>query len=685
MSFRSRFGLSLFVILTPVLRAQTAVAPAEAAPPPVALDSFVVTASRTALRQSEVPARVTVIDAADLDQSVALLVPDLLKKNSSVDLIQYASAGGLSGVGIRGFRPDFSGTNQHTLILLDGRPAGVTSLSNLSLDNVERVEVLKGPASALYGASAMGGVVNFITRRSTGAWHGSASTRAGSFGTLEARAQAGGSLGGGFDADIAFRHAQADDYSIPDAGEWYRTSYEMDSGAFRLGRAFGDRWRVDFKTDFLFGRDLGSPGAFSDGLKSKSSKDVDHYGADLAVSGRVATHELRATAFASREYVKTRQEPPAAAAYLGSIRNTTFRGAQVQDSWQLAAPLTLTYGVDYQLVKNDPKAYNAAGARTTTSPGDTQETFGYFADAALKFLDGRLGFNAGARFDDITGTVRPNAFSPTNRPGDRAFGTTNPRAGFYYQLSPHWRAHATAGRAFVSPTALQIAGYQQEVSGSQVRVTRGNADLKPESAVSWDAGLGWANAAFSADLTYFQTDVRDKISSLIVTNTTTYRETTYVNAATADQSGVELELAADLGRLARAKANVWRLTLSGTRMLDRVEHLTTGDAVIRNVARLKLVGALSYEQPRWFARVGARYVDGMNDTDNSTGLIFTGGKGGIFEFPSFVVWDVNLGWRPAPRHEVSLQVDNATDRYYYEKADYPMPERAFYARYRFTF
>lgn len=684
MSPRFRLFLSLFATLTPVLRAQTAAAPADAAPP-VALDSFVVTASRTELRQSEVPARVTVIDAQTLDQSVALLVPDLLKKNASVDLIQYASAGGLAGVGIRGFRPEFSGTNQHTLILLDGRPAGVTSLSNLSLDNVERVEVLKGPASALYGSSAMGGVINFITRRSTGAWHGSVSERAGSFGTFESRAQAGGSLGGGFDADVSLRHAQADDYSIPDRGEWVRTSYQTDSGAFRLGRALGENWRVDFKTDFLLGRDLGSPGAFSDGLKSKSSKDLDHYGADLVLTGRVATHDVRATVFASREYLKTYQEPLAAAAYRGSLRDTTFRGAQLQDSWQIAAPVTLTAGFDYQLVKNDSKAYNAAGARTTTSPGDTQETFGYFADAAFKFLDGRLGFNAGARYDDITGIVRPNAFSPTNRPGDRAFGTTNPRAGLFYQPLAGWRLHATAGRAFVSPSALQIAGYQSETSGSQLRITRGNADLKPESAVSWDAGLGWERDAFSADLTYFKTDVRDKISSLIVTNTATYRETTYVNAATADQSGLELDLAADLGRLAGAKPHEWRLTLSGTRMLDRVEHLTTGDAVIRNVARLKVVAALSYDQPRWFARVGARYVAGMNDTDNSTGLIFTGGKGGIFEFPSFTVWDLNLGWRPAPHHELSLQVDNATDRYYYEKADYPMPERALYARYRFTF
>ena len=102
----------------------------------------------------------------DIERSVAADITDVLKKNSGVEVVQYS--GVLSGIGIRGFRPETSGLNKRSLLLIDGRPSGVTNLSTLMLDGVERIEVLKGPASSIYGASAMGGVVNVITRRSRG-------------------------------------------------------------------------------------------------------------------------------------------------------------------------------------------------------------------------------------------------------------------------------------------------------------------------------------------------------------------------------------------------------------------------------------------------------------------------------------------------------------------------------------
>ena len=69
-------------------------------------------------------------------------ITDVLKKNAGVDVVQYN--GVLSGVGIRGFRPETSGINKRSLLLIDGRPSGVTNLATLLLDNVDRIEVMKG-------------------------------------------------------------------------------------------------------------------------------------------------------------------------------------------------------------------------------------------------------------------------------------------------------------------------------------------------------------------------------------------------------------------------------------------------------------------------------------------------------------------------------------------------------------
>jgi outer membrane receptor protein involved in Fe transport len=80
-----------------------------------------------------------------------------------------------------------------------------------------------------------------------------------------------------------------------------------------------------------------------------------------------------------------------------------------------------------------------------------------------------------------------------------------------------------------------------------------------------------------------------------------------------------------------------------------------------------------------------RWVSGMWDQDFSAGLVFTDGRGGLFEYPSFVVWDLSASYRIGESHTISLSVDNVFDRFYYEKNDYPMPGRSFTARYTVRF
>src|SRR5688500_5429446 len=129
------------------------------------LGQVTVTGRRGESDSAETPQKIEIIDKASIERTVSHDLTDLLKKNAGVDVIQYSGA--LSGIGIRGFTPEFSGINKRSLLLIDGRPAGATNLATITGNNVERVEVLKGSASALYGASAMGGVVNIITRNST--------------------------------------------------------------------------------------------------------------------------------------------------------------------------------------------------------------------------------------------------------------------------------------------------------------------------------------------------------------------------------------------------------------------------------------------------------------------------------------------------------------------------------------
>jgi outer membrane receptor protein involved in Fe transport len=675
---RRSFFLLLFILTLAAARAQTAPAPAKSPPAvdqPIALSNFVITAGRIEQAIADVAPRVEVVTTRELDRTPGTYLTDLVKKNASVDIIQYP--GGLAGIGLRGFRPEFSGTNQRVLVLVDGRASGTTSLGNLPAASVGRVEVLKGSSSALYGSSAMGGVINFISRDSRGPVAGSVMLGGGSFSTLLGDARVGGALGkSAFDFDLAY-------------SERPNTSFVNRSAYARLGWQISPAWRAEFRAHGFFGYDIEGPGAESDLTNNQSSRNSTVTGADLRLLGRLGSHAPQIVVHGTREYDVRRDETAGRPAFRAGIRTTTFRGVQLQDAWTISPAYTLTYGLDYELVKNNGKTYGATGSRIRpSSPDDARKTTGLFAEATAKYLDERLILSLGARHDEATNTIRATPLLPTVFEGSSDFKTTNPRAGVVFKpfVTTPVRLHASAGDGFVAPLGNQLAGFTDDVVSGQRRISRGNPNLSPESSRTYDVGVGYESAAWGADVTWFRTDVSDKIESIFLTNTPALRESTFVNASTARASGVEVSLEGDLGRLWSARARTWVTTATATYYDKRTQALPAGVSPIRNVARAKINLALAYDSHRHFrARVTARHVRGMIDQDFSRLLVFTAGRGGVFTYPSFVVWDLDFGWKFNAAHEVTLQVDNTLDKYYYEKNDFPFQGRAIFARYRFSF
>jgi len=696
--------LSFLTVIAPAVRAQIA-PPAKAPPPardqPVALGQIVVTAGRIEQAIADIAPRVEVVTAQELARTPGSYLTDLIKKNASVDIIQYP--GGLAGIGLRGFRPEFSGTNQRVLVLVDGRPSGTTSLGNLPSAGVGRIEVLKGSASALYGSSAMGGVVNFISRDSRGPIAGSISLGSGSFSTLLADVRIGGALGKtALDFDLGYtERTQFDNLTLGHqekrigtfrqggGAERPNTAFSNRSAYARLGWQLAPAWRAELRTHAFFGRDIESPGAESDLTNNQASNNFTVAGGDLRLLGRLGAHATQLVVHGTREYAVRRDETAGRAAFRSSIRTTTFRGVQLQDAWTVSPAYTLTYGLDYELVKNNGKTYIVTGARSRPStPGDARETVGLFAEATAKYFDDRLIFNLGARRDEATNTIRATPLLPSVFEGSSKFKTTNPRAGLVFKpfVATPVRLHASAGDGFVAPLGDQLAGLSDDVVAGQRRLRVGNPKLRPESSRTYDVGVGYESAAWGADLTWFRTEVSDKIESFFVTNTPAFRQSVWVNASTASASGVEATLEGDFGRLWSAPARTWVATGSATYFDRRDQVLPAGPAPLRNVARAKINLTLAYDDHRRFhARVTARHVRGMIDQDNSRLLVFTGGKSGLFTYPSFVVWDLDFGWKFTPAHQVTLQVDNTLDKYYYEKNDFPFSGRAVYVRYRFSF
>lgn len=123
------------------------------------IEEVTVVGSRISVSQKDLPQKIEVIQKKDLENTMANDITNYLKKLASVNIVQYPH--GFSYANVRGFAPNtFHGSNSiqpETSVLINGRPSGTVNLAVIDRNSIERIEVLKGPAAAMYGANTMGG------------------------------------------------------------------------------------------------------------------------------------------------------------------------------------------------------------------------------------------------------------------------------------------------------------------------------------------------------------------------------------------------------------------------------------------------------------------------------------------------------------------------------------------------
>lgn len=693
------------------------------------LNEVVVTATRSATERSKVPQQIQVISRQDIQQTPNQEFTDVLKKNASVDIIQYP--GLLAGVGIRGFRPQTGGLNQRALLLVDGRPAGTSNLATLDLGSVEQVEVLKGPASALYGSQAMGGVVNVVTRKSRGAVRSSLFAEYGSYQTFKFGGSTGGNLTKKLDFDLSFsQFDRAADYQLGDGNTFRKwlsggsatktytdgTTQDTDdaradgqtrtftklnyyAGALRLGYQLGEHWRVDVRGERFVARNVQSPNDVIYGDLRYSSKDLERQNLDLSATGDYAHHQLFVRGYTSKETNNNNtlfsgNDP--IAPYRSFQSQYLWKGVQAKDVVKLGAH-RITVGVDHNEATSNSQTFNATGANTAPfNPNYELNTTGLYAQAQLSFLQDKLIITPGARYDFITYNVKQTDLLTTFTPGKTTNPFFSPSLGAQFELPAGLRVHGTIGRAYVTPDAYNVAGYSQTAptTTNRVSITQGNAALKNESSLTWDAGLRFDRPAtgFSADVTYFETRVQDRITTRTtnpVGETTpegylVAARTTYVNANDSQIRGLEAEACYDFGVLAAGRY-VLQAFAGGTRIFkaEDVTNNLDGSQTTRdifNVARLSGNYGLAFDSNHGLrARLSGHYAGTRKDTD------FTDVKSPQIEYPRYMNLDFSAGYTFAGKHTIAVLVNNLTDENYYEKRGYNLSGRNVSGRYTINF
>ena len=265
-------------------------------PPVIQVDEVSVTAARAERAVLDQPGNITIITREDILESGVTTIPELLRREAGVYVTNFAGPNPTGvNVEVRGFN-NFSGNGSRTLVLVDGRRANLPQTGNadwalMRIDDVERIEIVRGPASAVYGDNAMAGVIQIITRQATERFQAESTARGGSYGTARGSLFAGGSVGD-FSGSVFLDGLTSNGYRE-------RSDFRTNAAKGNLRYTLGDRFSVrveggysNDKRDFpgtlsqsqidTLGRQAANPGISIDHWKVSSGF------AQLAVEGELA-------------------------------------------------------------------------------------------------------------------------------------------------------------------------------------------------------------------------------------------------------------------------------------------------------------------------------------------------------------------------------------------------------------
>jgi vitamin B12 transporter len=435
------------------------------------LPAVVVTATKTPTTSDRTAASLTVIDHAEIERQQFRLLADALRLVPGLTIADRGAPGTVTGVFTRGTK------TEHTRVLLDGRPvpanpAGAYNLETTPLDNIERIEVLRGPAASLYGGKTIGGVINILTRSGRGLEkpESSAFFEAGSYGSYREGFSALGAEG---DLDWAFEASRADLQ-----GQRVNSRFEQSSANGRTGWQLNDTLRLELDGRW-YEASVGLPG-------NRFSNDTDdHVVTEFwSLSPRLVwdiTDGWRQSVTVAQSNFRQ------AATGLNGIFNPNNRITshhhfleyqsefRALDLWSITAGIWL-----------EEQNFTRFNDNIRSKDIDQNETnWAYYLQSQLELLPG-LDFNAGFRYDHYSD-----------------FGTALTwRSGIAWRVPAlQTLLHGNYGTAFSPPS-----GQDREPA------LFGDPQLaSPERSRGWEFGVEqpMANANITLSATYFRNELTD--------------------------------------------------------------------------------------------------------------------------------------------------------------------------------
>lgn len=517
----------------------------------VDLPDYVVSATRT---PQDVQFTTSSVDVLPLDVLARIQIDDLstaLSQIPGVNIVNTGATGGQSSIFIRG------SASTQTLFVVDGVPMNTRSagynnfLGGADLVGLDRIEVLRGPQSTLYGSSAMGGVVFVDSTRGCGDLTGKVSTTFGSFDTLGASvAVSGGVEKLGYSASLARFHTDND---LPKNGydSWsYSTRVEGTPTANLLvGATFRGQQGDYEETGSRWGY-----GASTVAADNHLSTLYAQWSQDKEFASRLtlAQHQRRYTLVGpwSTSEIRDRRD-----------------FADWQNTWYNFEGAEIVGGASFE------HAYHNSSAGETTA----DNAAGYLSTTVHPTKDSTV--NAGLRYDDFD-----------------TFGSAwTWRTGASWLPLAGTKLHASVGTGFCAPT-------NEDTDGNPAWGMMANPDLDAEKSTGWDLGVDqkFFNDAVTAGITYFNTRYKDRILYLSDPVTWVGR---MENVERSRAEGLEVAVAADFtstvsGRLAYTYTDA-RNTDTDARLQRIPHHTLDADVTVRPIEGLTVGAGVHYVGGRW--------------------------------------------------------------------------------------
>lgn len=461
------------------------------------LDTMVVTATRQPMRVSEVLTDVSVIERNEIEAAGHTNLEQILAAQPGIQIVANGSWGAESSLLIRG-------TNgKHALLLVDGMRMGSATNGNVSwsripVAQIERIEIIRGPASAMYGSDAIGGVVQIFTRRSEETFHFSAEAGAGNYGTQNGSVSMSGKQNG-WNYGATVSHESTKGFN---SRPWTTTANPDKDGFHNLAASA----RLGYT--FAPGHEVLLSALHADGMSRYDGSGATNDWVSKTRNGNgslVLKNKINPNWNSTLTFGRSND-------YSDNLRNGLFDSRFNTDqnlySWQ--HDLNTRWG---NLL---------VGLESTRQSITTSDNY---AEKTRQNDSVQLGWNRGFGQHRLQGSIRHDDDSLF---GDKTTGSL----AYGYRLTPNWRASASIGTAFKAPTFNDL--YYPLKSGYI-----GNPDVRPESAVNREITIHHEAGNHALSLTWYLNHIKDMISWTQVgaVTTPTNIDTARIEGATLNWQG----------------------------------------------------------------------------------------------------------------------------------------------------